>query len=152
MRTDKSHKTAIFRNCLSAPIRYLKSVVNKKKGEFRFWGDRILDYGCGRGTDADFLGSEKYDPHFFPDMPSGKFHLILCTYVLNSLPKNKERIILEDIKKRLFPSSGKAYISVRRDIKISGYRKNGTFQRNVKLDLPLVYERKGKFAIYVLYP
>ena len=35
-----------------------------------------LDYGCGRGTDADLLGMDKYDPNWFGVEilePSGKF-------------------------------------------------------------------------------
>ena len=51
---DNSHKTAIKRNKLSAPMRYL-SENNLLKGD-------LLDYGCGRGDDADLLSMDKYDP------------------------------------------------------------------------------------------
>jgi len=113
MRLDKSYKTAIKRAGLSAPIKLLKDTL----GVFSR-GDKVLDYGCGRGMDSALLGIEKYDPYYFPERPSVKFSLILCTYVLNTLSKNKEHEILGDIK-FLLRSQGKAYITVRRDVKSS---------------------------------
>ena len=57
---NKSHLTAISRRELSAPSRYLK--------EHELLVGKLLDYGCGKGKDADILGATKFDPHFFPDM------------------------------------------------------------------------------------
>ena len=68
---NKSHLTAIKRTKLSVPIRGLD-----------LKGKRVLDYGCGRGSDADLLGADKYDPYYFPERPTGKYDVILCTYVL----------------------------------------------------------------------
>ena len=50
---NKSYKTAKSRQTLSVPMRYLRLCLN----------GRLLDYGCGKGSDADALGMEKYDPH-----------------------------------------------------------------------------------------
>jgi hypothetical protein len=148
MRIDKSHNTAISRKKLSAPVKWLYDNLGFPSLT------RFLDYGCGRGTDAAFLRNdftfvEQYDPQYFPVCPTGFFDIIFCTYVLNVLPKEKEQEVLNKIKARLLPG-GVSYIAVRRDLKVEGYRKKGTYQRNVKLDLPLVYERKGRFAIYIL--
>ena len=82
-------------------------------------------------------------------MPSGKFATILCNYVLNVLPPEEESSVLDDIRSKLTPG-GVAYIAVRRDLKAEGTTSKGTYQRNVKLDLPILYERKGAFCIYVL--
>ncbi len=58
-----AHKTAIRRTRgLSVPMKVLGHLI----------GDvTVLDYGCGRGEDADKLNFKKFDPHFFPDMPEG---------------------------------------------------------------------------------
>lgn len=133
-----SWKTAIVRTKLSAPVRYLR--------EHRLIKGYVLDYGCGRGFDATYLGWDKYDPHYYPDDPSFLYDTIICSYVLNTLPKSREREILDDIRQylRFF---GHAYITVRRNVKKPGYTKLGTYQRNVRLDLPVVTEN-ADFCIY----
>jgi hypothetical protein len=108
-----------------------------------------LDFGCGRGSDARLLGLHKYDPHFSPKMPAGRYSTILCNYVLNVVTSEEEPAILASIKNKL-AKGGVAYITVRRDLKVEGVTSKGTYQRNVKLDLPILQERKGAFCIYVL--
>jgi hypothetical protein len=44
---------------------------------------KMLDYGCGRGFDAEYYGMDKYDPHYAPEFPKIKFDTITCNYVLN---------------------------------------------------------------------
>lgn len=141
---NQSHKTAIRRKRPSAPIGWLFN-----SGIFSLWefGKKtVLDYGCGHGTDADYFGMEKYDPHFYPVRPKGKFKTVFCTYVLNVIPKSEEEAVLEDIKSLLL-KGGRAYVTVRRDIKGVVRTSKGTYQRNVKLKYPVVKETSA-YCIY----
>lgn len=112
---------------------------------------RMLDYGAGRGFDADHFGMEKYDPTYWPEHPGPNdvFDTIVCNYVLNVVPPEAEDEILADIEELLAPG-GTAYITVRRDVKEDGLTASGTYQRRVTLDLPVLVEKKGAFATYVL--
>lgn len=79
------HPTAITRSEASAPVRHLWDHARRLLAT-----GRILDYGCGRGTDADALGATAYDP-WHPDAavrrpPTGQFDVVLLTYILNVLP------------------------------------------------------------------
>jgi len=135
-----SHKTAISRIRPSVPARFLYEndlIVGK-----------ALDYGCGKGRDADTYGMSKYDPHYAPYMPKGKFDTIMCNYVVNTVNTEVEATILSKIK-QLLHGTGIAYITVRRDIVQEGVTKKGTYQRKVYLDLPVVKET-DKFCIYVM--
>ena len=105
-----------------------------------------LDYGCGRGFDADFFHMDRYDPHYSPRKPTKKYDTISCNYVLNVVSQFDGDNILEEIKGLLQPS-GFAYITVRRDIKKEGFTSKGTYQRNVILDLPILKETKT-YCIY----
>lgn len=137
-------RTAIARFKPSLPMLNLQ-----KLGLLR---GRKLDYGAGRGFDADYFRMEKFDPNHWPQMPEGAFDTITVNYVLNVLPKEPwEERVLRDVQSRLAPG-GRAYITVRRDIKREGMTSKGTFQRNVFLPLPVVTEKKGAYATYVLAP
>jgi hypothetical protein len=140
---DKSHLTAIRRNKLSAPTKWL--LDNK------YLSAGMLDYGCGRGDDADHLPfiCWRYDPHFYPDEYDCQFDVITCHFVLNVVELKDQNDILRKIQILLSPT-GNAYITVRRDVKKTGYTSKGTYQRNVILHLPVVYEKKGGFCIYNL--
>lgn len=143
---SKSYLTAIKRSKVSAPMKYLFSSGLLPLDD----NARILDYGCGRGFDADFFYLDKYDPHFFPnkELLTLEWDCIVCNYVLNVLPLESERAeVLSTILGMLAPK-GVAYIAVRRDIKQEGYTKKGTFQTNVILDFPVVKEIAGSFCIY----
>jgi ATP adenylyltransferase len=144
MTNDKSHQTAITRRALSVPMRYLD-----EKG---LLSGEVLDYGCGKGQDADALGLRKYDPYYFPDgtVRDRLYDTITCQYVLNVLhPGDETAVVLSAIRKLLKPG-GAAYITVRRDVKTSGYTSKGTYQRDVDLQLPVVRELKGAFCIYLM--
>jgi hypothetical protein len=134
-------RTAISRSKPSLPMQYLE-----KRGLLT---GRMLDYGAGRGFDADHFGMEKYDPTYWPGRPEGPFDTITSNYVLNVVPPEAEDEILSDIEGLLAPG-GKAYIAVRRDVKQDGFTSTDTYQRRVFLDLPVLVEKKGAFAIYVL--
>lgn len=141
---DHTAKTAINRNKLSAPAKWLFD-NGKMKGT-------ILDYGCGKGDIFRYYllrwtHGDQYDPNFFPERPSGTFDIVYCGYVLCVMPKDKWDVVIQDIKTFLEPE-GVAYLVVRRDIKKEGLTSKGTEQYNVELDLPLVHEKKDRYVIY----
>lgn len=73
---DLSYKTAITRKNLSLPAQFFR----------QYFEGRVLDFGCGKGSDADILDIDKYDKHFFPDKPTQKFDTVMMIYVLNTVP------------------------------------------------------------------
>lgn len=140
---SNAHKTAIRRyRGLSTPMKVMCSQFKIFRND-----DVVLDYGCGRGEDADKLDFKKYDPHFFPNMPEGQFDVVVCNYVLNVLPIDKQDELVAKILAKV-KAGGKAYITVRRDVKKEGFTTKGTYQRNVTLNYPILFERKGQFCIY----
>ena len=142
---DKSYLTAITRKKLSAPMRWLYN--NRSLGPNII---RRLDYGCGQGSDVVLnpLAFERYDPHFFPTKPKGKFDLITCIYVLNVLQPNAMEDTIERVFNLLAPG-GTAYFAVRRDVSPQGFTKRGTFQCEVLLPFRKIVENKS-FCIYYL--
>lgn len=139
---NKAYLTAISRKSLSVPAKWLigKNLISKNH----------LDYGCGKGGDADRLACDKYDPHYFPDKPVNKYDSITCTYVLNVLNSTDISNVLESIR-QLLTDEGRAYITVRRDIKKEGITSKGTHQYMVYLDETLLYENSS-FALYEITP
>lgn len=139
---NKAHLTAITRKTLSLPMQtlHLNSLIKGKS----------LDYGCGKGFDAEKLGMTKFDPYFAPERPIEKFNTITCNYVLNVIEKAVDREnVIKDIQGLLAPG-GTAYISVRRDKFKEGFNSRGTYQTYVELDYPVLKEKKGSFIIYVV--
>lgn len=112
------HRTAIGRRGPSVPLRWLL-----KSGELAR-EESILDYGCGRGVDVDFLGCEGYDPSTdrpeHSKIPDKKFDVVLCTYVLNVIQCPSEREAVVNQVKSLLRPGGRAYFTVRRDIPKAG--------------------------------
>lgn len=139
----KYHKTAISRRSLSTPMRYLQdnSLI---KG-------RALDYGCGRGQDADELGIDKYDPNSqWNEYPSGTYDTITCNFVLNVIEDPELRAGLMSSILHLLDKNGVAYISVRNDKKnLNGTTSRGTWQGFIELDLPIV-KKTSNFVMYKL--
>lgn len=129
-----SHLTAIERNKLSTPVQFLLDRELLK--------GRILDFGCGLGSDVKLLSQQGldltgYDPYYAPTAPTGKFETIVCCYVLNVLMPAEQAEVLMEIAHLLKPG-GKAYYAVRRDLKKEGFRehyihKQPTYQCIVKL-------------------
>lgn len=133
-----SYKTAITRKRLSAPTRFLQ-----EKG---LLVGKVLDYGCGKGTDAFLLGADKYDPHFFPEEPKRLYDTIICIYVLNTVPPADTDRIVYKIRS-LLKKGGIAYLAVRNDAKL-GFTKRGTLQHCSRPPGKLLKWYKNRFAIY----
>jgi hypothetical protein len=114
--------------------------------------ESILDYGCGRGDDADRFGWDKYDPHYFPKKPYDKeYDIIVCQYVLNVIEdENERKKVIRDVLNFLH-SEGTAFFIVRDDlISLGGCTSKGTWQGLVNLDkyMRIWTHKKGKYKIY----
>lgn len=108
---------------------------------------RMLDFGCGHGHDAEFMGAEGYDPHWRPEpAPTGEYDTVTCIFVLNVVGPETEAEVIESVRRLLAPG-GRAYFAVRRDIPRDGRPGRGVLQRWVELDLPVVARGSG-FVIY----
>jgi diadenosine tetraphosphate (Ap4A) HIT family hydrolase len=129
-----AHLTAKERDKVSYPTRKLYNMGVIK-------GD-VLDFGSGCGKDVEFLNDKglnctAYDPHHAPNYPDKKFDTIICQYVLNVLLPEEQAEVLMSVSE-LLKLTGKAFFTVRRDLKREGYRthyvhKVPTYQCNVKL-------------------
>lgn len=145
---NKSHLTAISRKALSAPMKWMEN-------EGFFDGvprHKCLDYGCGRGFDADALGFQKYDPFWFKcdDFSEGEFDVITCNFVLNVINDEKERQFVLDNIRHWLALSMSAFISIRSDKDaLKGYTKRGTYQGYHPPMLPLLHKGSG-YELYQL--
>lgn len=140
---NKSYLTAISRQKLALPIRkhLLNSLTNPCS--------RTLDYGCGRGQDADKLGMVKYDPHFFPEVPTGPFDTVYCGYVLNVMLKHQAQRVVRNIQDLMRDKRSIAYIVVRRDLLKGGaVTGKGTYQRKVVLKGARLEKEYAAYALY----
>jgi len=139
-----NHLTAKEREKISYPSRIL---LNQNWIE-----GKVLDFGCGHGKDVEELKEKGidiigYDPHYQPEYPTVTFDTILCHYVLNVIQKQEQAKVLYDVS-RLLKFGGKAYFSVRRDIKKPGFRthfihKVKTYQTNVVLPFKTVFKNEN---------
>ena len=82
--------TAIARNTLSIPVR--QALLDQQLTP----GERVLDYGCGRGDDVRTLrhmrfNIEGWDPFYTPDTALRPARVVLLTYVLNVVEDPAER-------------------------------------------------------------
>lgn len=159
MRKIQPHKTAIHRK---KPSHTVKTI--EKSGIIK---NRIFDFGCGTGSDVNFLKSKKYkvsywDPHFYPKNPpsnfiSHSFQTIFCTYILNVISKKDRMAAIKKIQ-GLLHKNGKAFFTVRTSSDIlEKARKNkwkkkedgwitkrGTFQKGFKPnELELLLKKNG---------
>lgn len=139
-----SHLTAKERDSISFPARFL--LKNK------LFQGKILDFGCGLGSDVAILRGEGfdvlgYDPYYFPTFPTEKFDTIICFYVLNVLQPEEQANVLIDVSRLLKPS-GTAYFAVRRDVVFEGFRlhkihQKPTFQCQVKLAYKSIFKNES---------
>jgi len=150
-----SHKTAISRKKPSVPMRWLEKVGYLYDDGSQ--SELMLDYGCGKGFDADYFGMAKYDPHFFPDVMAlelGAYDIVTCNYVLNVVSYEEEHDLVFRVLSYL-TDDGVAYFSVRRDIPRGAHtNKRGTYQRWVDLGQaggwngPELIRETSTYAIY----
>jgi hypothetical protein len=119
----------------------------------------MLDYGCGRGLDAETYGMDKYDPYYTEgriltqdnNAAHQRYDVITCNYVLNVVADKEERANIIESIKSLLNVGGVAYITVRMDKQVvNGYTSTGTYQEKVILDLPVMREAKNKYTMYKL--
>lgn len=88
---DQSYRTAIARKEPSVPLRLILNTG------FLTPNDAVLDYGCGRGKDVEFLTAagvrvDGYDLNFQPNIPSTTdYTFVLCSYVLNVIEDPEQR-------------------------------------------------------------
>jgi len=127
---------------LTVKKRIYPSFPSKKLYHQALLKGKILDFGCGLGVDVDFLRKKgydttAYDPYYFPNYPKEQFDTIICNYVLNVLLPEEQAAVLMAVSELLKPT-GKAYFTVRRDIRQNGFRlhyqhKVQVYQCTVKL-------------------
>lgn len=139
--------TAIARTGPSAPARFLYD-------EGLIAGP-VLDFGSGFGADASWLRKRgfqvaEYDPNFegVERLPRGTYETVLCTYVLNVLPKSHEAKLLRKVRSKLRPG-GEAFVTVRRDVDRAGETSRG-YQRPVKLNADQVSGAPSGARIYAI--
>ena len=135
-----SVKTAIHRPTTrpSAPVQWLIDAG-------LFWG-RVIDWGCGRSWDFWYIedcpevdSCDRYDPYFAPENPVGRYDVIYCGYVANTLPPTYRAGLYMDILQYMDKHT-RAYIVVRADDidgepMQDGYMtQRGTFQRSYTPD------------------
>lgn len=87
----------------------------------------ILDYGCGKGADVDYLTIIKpntmiagYDPHYQPILPRLLFDTIFCAYVINYI---RDRAIVDDMistMKRKLSDDGRLILVARSIAEVNG--------------------------------
>jgi len=134
-------RTAITRKTKSRPMTTVQPKIPKEA--------KVLDYGCGRGIDADLLKEEgynvsKFDPHFFPDrnILTEKFDFITCFYVLNVIEEVEGQINVCNSVRQLLNENGVAVFAIRGDKDaISGMpcgkgfiSRSGSYQRGYEVE------------------
>lgn len=139
-----SHLTVKERKKPSLPVKVLfeRKLINGS----------VLDFGCGLGIDVLFLRGKGFhvtgfDPYYEPSFPESKFDTIICNYVLNVLLPEEQSHVLMAISELLKPG-GKAFFSVRRDIKRNGFlynpkQKAKTYQCNVVLPYKSIFQTEN---------
>lgn len=135
------HKTAITRKKPSRPCKTIEHLLTPT----------VVDYGCGKGEDKDYLNSkgvlclgyDKYNPEYNETKPSLIGRTVMCNFVLNTIPLQERIEVINDLKQ-----AENIFISVRTD-KVKGKIKDdgvitskGTFQTQLKADEWLSFFRE----------
>jgi hypothetical protein len=115
--------------------------------------ENALDFGCGKCVSVNPPMWDGYDPHFRPDgIPEGKrYNVILCNYVLCTLPPEERIAVLKKIQFFL-AEDGQAYVSVRNDRPKNGWglTSKGTYQGRVRFPFLKEVHKNSQFRIYLL--
>lgn len=109
-------KTAIHRNQPTPIARHVVNFLAKTNKNIR-----ILDYGCGYGTDVVFYremgyqaeGYDTFEPFGWFVKPDGIFEYVTVNYVLNVLPNRWERLKLIQDAVSYLARGGKLVIATR---------------------------------------
>jgi len=113
----------------------------------------VLDYGCGRGDDANTLEFDQYDPWYYPGEPEKLYDTITCIYVLNVLEEPCMETWMEVIDKmrQHLKEDGCIYVAVRRGLEKTGKTSIGTYQWDVDLseEFDTIVEN-ARYAIYAI--
>lgn len=109
-----------------------------------------MDYGCGRGQDADALGMPGYDPNHRPEVPTAQYDTIICNYVLNVIetPGKRYDVIMHILS--LLKEGGVAYVSVRNDSFKEGYTSRGTWQGKVSVPHGTLMKTCSGYRMYAV--
>ena len=124
LKRDCSKKTAITRNKLSAPFKYIIDNYALSKDNY------IIDYGCGKGVDVEILADKGYnivgyDKHHnssdMKDLDWSESDTVVLNYVLNVIPLYSLRVeLLNDLKANM-KEGAQLFLSVRRENEIVRY-------------------------------
>jgi hypothetical protein len=150
---SKTKVRAMRRRGLPAPIKALRRLG-------LFDGvHSIIDFGCGHINCAAILLSRvrgpkcgaAYDPNFRPDRRPlrRKYERVLCTYVLCTIADPAERLAVLAQLHELRAPNGEVYITVRTGATQTGYRSDGSWQGEIKLDFPIV-DKGRDYVIYAM--
>lgn len=144
---NNAHLTAISRTKPSATCTYLyeNSLLNGK----------VLDFGCDKGKDVEFLSAKQvdvsgFDPFYSPyyNLLDQKYDVVMCNFVLNVIENSEERNDVVNQIRELLNKDGVAYIAVRNDkSNLKGYTKRRTWQGYIELPYPVV-KRTSSYVLY----
>lgn len=113
-----------------------------------------LDFGCGKCYAVNPAHWVNYDPHHSPfdlTVVKDRMDVVICNYVLCTLPEDEHVGVLQEIQSLLKPN-GVAFISVRNDRPKNGWglTSKGTYQGRIeKLPGELIH-KNSQFRIYRL--
>jgi SAM-dependent methyltransferase len=112
--------TAIVRVASSLPLRAALELMTP--------GERVLDFGCGRGKDVEELAAQGYraegfdthGPFGLARRPTGAFDVVLVIYVVNVLGHRSDRVeVLRDAWSLVRPGGG-LFVASRGAAEIAG--------------------------------
>jgi len=97
---------------------------------------KILDFGGGHGADTDWLRGQmpshyrvdSWDLYHRQDELVPPYDIVLCTYVLNVLPKEERAKLYWDLIAMMRGLHSVAYVTVRRDGEGQVWTSRNTFQ------------------------
>lgn len=117
---------------------------------------RVLDFGYDDGIEAAFLRQQHcavvgYDPFHALEPPVGRFDTVLCRNVLTVLLPEEQAHVLMAVAELLKPE-GRAYFTVRRGIKYTGFRTHPQLRVKVyQCDVTLPYRSIFRTVRYETY-